>query len=163
MDESKATKKDFINSLYALDVVKATQDHINFITYLYFKEKMATVKCQNVKKILSQFCMLFGLNQLHVNASACYQSGYFAGGPFNEYILEAIKLLLKELRPYALTVIESAEVPDYQLMSAIGNSYGDIYETHLEWAKNSRLNKNGGIPDGFMEYMMPILKHRAKL
>jgi hypothetical protein len=25
-------------------------------------------------------------------------------------------------------------------MSAIGNSYGDIYTTHLEWAADSRLN-----------------------
>jgi hypothetical protein len=44
-------------------------------------------------------------------------------------------------------------------MSAIGNSYGDIYETHLEWAKNSRLNDNkGSIPDGYMENIMPILQ-----
>jgi hypothetical protein len=43
-------------------------------------------------------------------------------------------------------------------MSAIGNSYGDIYETHLEWAKGSRLNKKeGAIQDGFMENMFPIL------
>ena len=43
-------------------------------------------------------------------------------------------------------------------MSAIGNSYGDIYSTHLEWAKTSRLNDNkGSIQDGFMEYIMPIL------
>lgn len=47
------------------------------------------------------------------------------------------------------------------LNSAIGNSYGDIYETHLRWAKNSRLNKTkagDAIPDGYIEYVMPILK-----
>jgi len=44
-------------------------------------------------------------------------------------------------------------------MSAIGNSYGDIYETHLEWAKTSRFNNDkGSIPDGYMEYIMPILQ-----
>jgi hypothetical protein len=44
-------------------------------------------------------------------------------------------------------------------VSAIGNSYGDIYETHLKWAKESRLNDNkGSIPDGYMEYIMPILQ-----
>lgn len=50
---------------------------------------------------------------------------------------------------------------DNFLLSAIGNSYGDIYEQHLEWAKDSRLNhtKAGdSIPDGFLEYMVPILK-----
>jgi hypothetical protein len=55
---------------------------------------------------------------------------------------------------------ELLAVPDGGLMSAVGNSYGDIYETHLRWAKNSRLNnpKTGSIPDGWHEYMMPILK-----
>jgi len=50
------------------------------------------------------------------------------------------------------------------LQSAVGNSYGDIYETHLRWAKESKLNKTKGgdaIPDGYIEYIMPILK--AKL
>jgi hypothetical protein len=53
------------------------------------------------------------------------------------------------------------EVSDDILLSAIGNSYGDIYETHLEWAKDSKLNHTqlgDAIPDGFMENMMPILK-----
>ena len=52
-------------------------------------------------------------------------------------------------------------MPDELLSSAIGNSYGDIYETHLEWAKNSRLNQTklgDAIPDGYMETIMPILK-----
>lgn len=50
---------------------------------------------------------------------------------------------------------------DEILVSAIGNSYGDIYETHLRWAKDSKLNhtKNGdAIPDGYLETIMPILK-----
>ena len=44
-------------------------------------------------------------------------------------------------------------------MSAIGNSYGDIYETHLRWAKDSKLNhtKAGdAIPDGYMENVHPL-------
>ena len=58
-------------------------------------------------------------------------------------------------------MLESVKVPDFELWSAVGNSYGDIYETHLEWAKDSRLNKTklgDAIPDGYMEYMMPLLK-----
>ena len=78
--------------------------------------------------------------------------------------MEAQKQLLKELRPQALNLVEALKLPDSLLMSAIGNQYGDIYETHLEWAKDSKLNhtKSGdAIPDGFLEYMMPILQ--AKL
>jgi len=74
-----------------------------------------------------------------------------------------MKLVMKELRPQMLNIVESMAYPDMYLMSAIGNSYGDIYETHLEWAKDSRLNKTSrgdAIPDGFMEYMMPVLKSK---
>ena len=73
-------------------------------------------------------------------------------------------MLLLEIRPQALSLVESLKYSDNWLMSAIGNSYGDIYETHLEWAKNSRLNKTkagDAIPDGYLEHMMPILQ--AKL
>ena len=65
------------------------------------------------------------------------------------------------IRPQALNIAEALDIKDEPLQSAIGNSYGDIYETHLEWAKNSRLNKTkqgDAIPDGYLEYMMPILK-----
>ena len=54
--------------------------------------------------------------------------------------MEAIKKLLLRIRPQAIPLVESVELPDETVCSAIGNSYGDIYETHLEWAKNSRMN-----------------------
>jgi len=48
-------------------------------------------------------------------------------------------------------------------MSAVGNSFGDIYETHLEWAMDSRHNhtKHGdAILDGEYELMQPIRNHK---
>ena len=63
------------------------------------------------------------------------------------------------MRPLVVGILESADIPDIILQSAIGNYYGDIYETHLQWAKESRLNQTqDAIPEGFMEYMMPVLK-----
>ena len=67
--------------------------------------------------------------------------------------------MLNKIRPQVLNLIEVFPFSDNVLMSAIGNSYGDIYETHLEWAKDSRLNHTkGNIPDGYIEYIMPILQ-----
>ncbi len=76
-------------------------------------------------------------------------------------ILNAIKQINLKIRPNALHIVEAYDFSDDILQSAIGNSYGDIYETHLEWAKDSRLNHTklgDAIPDGFMENIMPILK-----
>lgn len=58
-----------------------------------------------------------------------------------ENIQEAIKILLQRIRPQAIGLVESFPIADEITCSAIGNSYGDIYEKHLECAMNSRLNK----------------------
>ena len=120
------------------------------------------VTCPQNKKILANLCMLFGLCNLTNDHHSLYECGYFKEGVSYQFlILEAIKQINRELRPYIVSILESLDFCDEQINSAIGNSYGDIYETHLEWAKNSRLNttKDGdSIPDGYKEYMMPLLK-----
>jgi hypothetical protein len=76
-------------------------------------------------------------------------------------ILEGIKLLNNAIRPQAVSIIESLKFPESLSCSAVGNYHGDIYETHIEWAKDSRLNQTklgDAIPDGYMEHIMPILK-----
>ena len=65
---------------------------------------------------------------------ACFQGGYFSGQPYQDLILEAIKEINSEIRPLAIPIMESVDMPDEMFPSAIGNSYGDIYEQHLEWA-----------------------------
>ena len=86
-----------------------------------------------------------------------YECGYFTPGA-NDLIDEAIKVLLKRIRPQAIPLIEIYNFPDEYLQSAIGNSYGDIYETHFRWAKESRLNyPNGNIPPGWKEKILPIM------
>lgn len=91
-------------------------------------------------------------------ASLGFESGYFRQGE-KKLLEDAFKHLLKFMRPQMVNLVEGYNFADSTLNSAIGNSYGDIYTTHLEWAQTSRLNdeKNGSIPDGFMEYIMPIL------
>ena len=161
--ECKASKKDFTNSLYALDIVKLAQAHIRYIAFKFFKMGIVNdgVKCPVNIKNLTNLCMLNGLCQLS-EQSACYECGYFnSSEQFSEFITDAIKEINRQLRPHAVSIIESIGFTDALLPSAIGNSYGDIYETHLEWAKGSRLNKTkagDAIPDGYMEYIMPILK-----
>ena len=46
------------------------------------------------------------------------------------------------------------------MISATSNSYGDIIESHLEWAKNSRMNTVDykEFMDNYKKYMMPMLK-----
>ena len=68
-----------------------------------------------------------------------------------------MKIALNELRPHMISLVElhyDSEI-DMSYLSAIGNEYGDIYETQLEWAMTSRLNKNP-IPDYYETLIKPI-------
>lgn len=162
--ESTASNKDFVNSLYGIDIVKASEDNIRYISFQLFMAKVTgpEIKCPNNRKNLKLLCLLYGLSQLYRDSSACFESGYFnADQKPSTLILEAIKIINNELRPQILNILECYEIDDCILNSAIGNSYGDIYETHLEWAKNSRMNDTklgDAIPDGYMEYIMPIVQ-----
>lgn len=62
-----------------------------------------------------------------------------------------------------IPLAESHYNSDNLMPSSIGNSYGDIYETQLEWAMNSRMNKEDkdGIPVYFEELIKPFL-HEEK-
>ena len=92
--------------------------------------KLRSIICQNLKDHFTNLITLQGLCALHESSAGLYECGYFVAGS-EKKILAAIKVCLSKLRPFALTL---AEIPGHtgnMLMSAVGNSYGDIYETHL--------------------------------
>ena len=142
--------------------------HIKLITFYNFKQKITetNLKCANLKNHLMLLCMLFGLSNLNENCKYCYESGYFqSGAPFSSLIVDCMKIINTRLRPQMISIIETAmPVKDSYLQTAVGNEYGDIYETHLAWAQDSKLNHTpdgDAIPEGYLEFMMPILQ--AKL
>lgn len=124
---------------------------------------MRTFKDPKNHENMTNICVLYGLCKLQKDSHSLYQSGYFTPGVnYSQLINEAIKAVNLRLRPQMLSIVETFEWSDKVTMSAIGNSYGDIYETHFDWAKSSRMNQNeDAIPDGYLQYMQPILK--AKL
>ena len=118
---------------------------------------MQQIKDEKLKGHVSNLMALLGLTYMQEYASIGYESGYFLKGT-TSLINDAVKVLLARLRPQLIPLVEMNPISDNHLMSAIGNSYGDIYETHLEWAQTSRMNDDkGSIPKGWNEYIMPIL------
>jgi len=81
--KSGGTKKDFINSVAALDIVIVCQEHFRYINFLLFKRRLSEtiaplgVTCPQNKKILNNFCMLFGLCNLTNDHHSLYECGYF--------------------------------------------------------------------------------------
>jgi len=146
--------------MFALGLLKMALAHLYVVAlkmaeleHLDFKPK-----CAKLLEHSENIRILYGLYQLQKDQTGLYESGYFSTGSM-AMVDAAIKLVLARIRPQIVPLAEVVPHPDQLLMSAIGNSYGDIYETHLEWAMTSRLNDDkGSIPYGYMEYIMPILQ-----
>jgi len=115
--------------------------HMRYLVFKIMKEDIEknTPKCPKAKENLDLLLSLLGVYELDSNNSPLFECGYFKKG-MGEVINDALKDIYTKLRPQMVPLIESWAKSDDTLMSAIGNSYGDIYETQFEWAKNSRLN-----------------------
>jgi len=77
--EFKASKKDLVNSIFAVDIVHASTNHIKFLTFQLFKKRVeqGPFKCENVKKIMTNICILYGLTMLRDNTTSGFEAGYF--------------------------------------------------------------------------------------
>ncbi len=84
-------------------------------------------KCPKLKEHLRVLCTIYGLDMLKQDCGALYQSGYFSG-PESKLVFEGLKVLIAKIRPQFIPLVEAMDIPDSILCSAIGNSYGDIYE-----------------------------------
>lgn len=137
MQESKASQKNKVNLIFSQNIVEVAQAHIKLITFRIFRMALnqKSVTCPNLMKSMEQLCLIYGLNQLYEDCNAQFESGYFQPKiNYSRMILESIKRTNEAIRPQILSIIESIGISDNVLCSAVGNSYGDIYETHLEWA-----------------------------
>jgi acyl-CoA oxidase len=157
INKSDAPSKTKDNELFAVDVVNMTRIHIWYVTFIIFKNTLegAKLKDERIRDHLKTLCSIFALNELKRDSTACYESGYFQNGA-SQMINDALKSLINELRPQMIPLVESFYLRDEYMPSAIGNSYGDIYETQFEWARTSSLNKTDVYP-GIIENIFPII------
>ena len=64
------------------DIVEIANTHIRYLSFFYFMKKVTSgdIKCKNLKGILRDLCMLYGLSNLIKECKSCYESGYFEAG-----------------------------------------------------------------------------------
>ena len=147
-----------VNDLFALDIVQMAISHIKYNSVETAASKLGSIKCPKLQQHLKNMIALATLHFINDYITIGHDTGFLERGSLR-LIEKAQKLLLIKIRPQIIPIVESfIPVQDSVLMSAIGNSYGDIYQTHLEWAKTSKMNQTEhNIPNGYKELILPIL------
>ena len=100
---------------------------MKYVAFKYFLDGLEQVPDENLKVHLRNLCSLLGLCFIQEGATSGYDFGWFKKGD-DSLIQDAINILLVKIRPQAVPLIELFGIDDNILTSAIGNSYGDIYE-----------------------------------
>ena len=70
---------------------------------------------------------------------------------------EKVKLVLAKIRPVAVSIVDSFDLPDQTLKSTLGSYDGNVYERMLEAAEKGPLNKSD-VPDAFHKYLKPLMQ-----
>ena len=123
-------ENDRVHSELAIDIVSMAQSHIMYLAFQIFIsniENPETFKCPNNRSNMQDLARVFALNELSNDSVANYETGHFQMGT-HSILLDAQKKIMNKVRPQMIPLIEAWGIPDSYLVSAIGNSYGDIYE-----------------------------------
>ena len=134
--------------------------HISYIMYKTAKAQIDLFKFKDdkLKPQIELLLKVFAVNYIREDPVDLFETGFFGKGS-SKLIDAAFKKLLVDLRPQMIPLIEVSSKYENALISAIGNKEGDIYETFLETAKSSELNKNV-VPPYYDSIMGPTMKMR---
>jgi acyl-CoA oxidase len=144
----------------SLELLAATYAHCYYVIVLNFISKINEMKTPNIKDILIKLFVLFATSYINENNwSDIYNKEEM------RHINTAIEIVLGEIRPQAVTLVDSFGVPDGVLKSTIGRYDGNVYEALFDAAQKSTLNQS----DPFLgyKYLKPhlntnLLKHGNK-
>lgn len=116
-------------------LIEAARGHINYFTFRAFADKInKQVTTPALKIVLQRLCMLFGIEKLLSYPLGLTESAYLNAKQFM-MLRERKEVLLEQIRPDAVGLVDAFGFTDNTLMSALGRYDGNVYETLMEWVK----------------------------
>jgi len=150
-----------------LEMMRMTYAHAYVLYASFFLEQLDTLeKGSEIHRIVSLLYELFVITIL--------DSSYERGGGFGEFVAAGVlqpadylrlgkrqKELLRELRPVAVPLVDSWNIPDFLLNSCLGRYDGRVYESLYEQTLYEPLNDKD-IPDGYYDHLQYIMHPERK-
>jgi hypothetical protein len=147
----QSPKKVQDNETMAQAKLTMVRAHMSYLAIFIFYSELKDIqfKDKRITAILTDLGKVAALRSLISDCAHCYDSGFFAAGA-TQNMSKAFDNIVKKLRPQLIPLVESYDLPDFTLMSSIGNSFGDIYENQLDLAMDAPMNRTkDAIPSYF--------------
>ncbi|XP_041481876.1 peroxisomal acyl-coenzyme A oxidase 1-like isoform X1 [Lytechinus variegatus] len=137
-------------------LIKAAMAHCHlYCVESFFDGVNSTDASQPAVDALMSLCQLYAIFGISQNKGDLLQDGYINGEQIDMLERQLIDLLAI-IRPIAVTLVDSYDIPDKMLSSVLGRYDGNVYENLYEWAKKAPLNKKE-VPAAY-KYIGPFLK-----
>eukprot|EP00743_Colponemidia_sp_Colp-15_P005509 GILK01005925.1.p1 GENE.GILK01005925.1~~GILK01005925.1.p1 ORF type:complete len:1245 (-),score=193.11 GILK01005925.1:130-3834(-) len=136
----------------ALELFTTVRAHSFVVMLKAFVETINSVTDMPVRNVLTKVCALFACSSILDDPQ---WAGMLSMGQIR-YVREATTVLLDELRPNAVTLVDAFDFPDNVLNSAIGRYDGNIYESVYDFAVRAPLNQMDPF-EGYEEVLRPHL------
>jgi acyl-CoA oxidase len=148
---------------------KLSRAHGMYSILLAFFQRIQRVsgnrdKYPSLVLVLTRLFQLFALKHIENDLADFVASGWFESArEAGRLVKQGIKDLLAQLRPDAVPLVDSFDLSDYELNSALGRHDGNYIETLYQWAQLDPLNTQqaelgGAAIDGYQEYLRPLLR-----
>lgn len=108
------------------------------------------------RAVLSKVACLFALHTMEKELGDFLTCGYL-NAEQSYGLKQQVVLLLEQIRPEAVALVDAFALPDYYLHSALGRYDGRVYETMTEMAENEPLNQTL-VVDGYEDCIRPFIK-----
>jgi acyl-CoA oxidase len=104
---------------------------------------------------------LFCSHQLYRDSADFVRFGILQNEDLNEIEDKILIPCLKQVRGYAIGLVDGFDISDRILNSALGRYDGQVYKALYEWQKMEPLNKSD-VVDGYQEFIRPIIKQEHR-
>ncbi|KAL2233012.1 peroxisomal acyl-coenzyme A oxidase 1 [Sesamum indicum] len=147
------------------DLVEAAVAHCQLIVVSKFIDKLQQdIPGEGVKRQLEVLCGIYYLYLLHKHQGDFLATSYL--NPKQAALAnDQLRALYSQVRPNAIALVDAFNYTDHFLGSILGRYDGNVYPKLYEAAWKDPLNETV-VPDGYNEYMRPLLKqqlHSARL
>ncbi|XP_039053192.1 peroxisomal acyl-coenzyme A oxidase 1-like [Hibiscus syriacus] len=144
------------------DLAEAAVAHCQLIVVSKFIEKLQQdIPGKGVRRQLEILCNVYALSLLHKHLGDFITSGCIT--PEQGVLAnEQLRSLYSQVRPNAIALVDAFNYTDHYLGSVLGRYDGNVYPKLYEEAWKDPLNETV-VPDGYHEYIRPILKQHIRV